>query len=80
MDRSELVNPDLAKERQNSTINLDEMKCFLGEMIYFNQENYHSALKYSNFEKFFQVVHLYKDQNFMYLYSHGPHILKYKQL
>lgn len=50
MNTSEVINPDLAKERQNATVKLDEMKSFLGEMIYLNQENYRSAIKYSKFK------------------------------
>lgn len=41
------VNPDIDKERKNSTIDLDKMKQYLGEYILLNKENYHSMLKYS---------------------------------
>ena len=34
------INPDLANERKNATIDVEEMKKFLGELIYFNSENH----------------------------------------
>lgn len=45
---SNTVNPDLVKERSNATIDLEKMKLFLGEMIYFTPENYYSMQKHSN--------------------------------
>ena len=43
------INPDLARERANATIDLPNMKQFLGEYIYTNKENYFKMLKYSQF-------------------------------
>lgn len=48
MSENEPINPDLIKERQNASVKVDEMKSFIGEMIYCNQDNYRLAMKYSN--------------------------------
>jgi hypothetical protein len=47
------INPDLAKERSKSTIDLAHMKQFLGEYIYTNKENYFKMLNYSLFSLFY---------------------------
>ncbi|RNA34484.1 peroxisomal acyl-coenzyme A oxidase 1 isoform X2 [Brachionus plicatilis] len=62
MNTSEVINPDLAKERQNATVKLDEMKSFLGEMIYLNQENYRSAIKYR--DVMVKTIKPISDENF----------------
>ena len=40
------INPDLAKERECSTVDVQSMKAFLGEMIYFTREEYDQAMRY----------------------------------
>lgn len=40
------INPDLDRDRKNATIDLDQMKLYLGELIYFSKEKYFSMLKY----------------------------------
>ena len=42
------MNPDLQKERNGATVDVERMKLFLGSLIYNGQENYHELLKYSN--------------------------------
>lgn len=46
MNQNATVNPDLVKERQNATIDVEKMKSFLGEMIYQSPEKHQLALKY----------------------------------
>jgi hypothetical protein len=41
------VNPDLAKERANATIDVQQMKEFLGQYIYGDLGNYKRMLNYS---------------------------------
>lgn len=43
---STLINPDLARDRQNATIDLEQMKLYIGELIYFTKDKYYSMLKY----------------------------------
>jgi hypothetical protein len=52
---SATINPDLARERANATIDLANMKQFLGEFIYTNKENYFKMLKYSLFIIFYYI-------------------------
>jgi hypothetical protein len=40
------VNADLARERAHATIDLDALKSFIGEQIYFTREKHQLALKY----------------------------------
>lgn len=46
MASNSLINPDLEKERKNASIDLNQMKIYLGELIYFSKEKYYSMLKY----------------------------------
>ena len=49
MNTATKVNPDIAKERQNATLDVEKMKLFMGENIYSNAETYKEILKYSNY-------------------------------
>ena len=41
------INPDLANERKNASIEVEKMKLFLGELTYLTLDNYHEMQIYS---------------------------------
>ena len=43
----EQINPDLLKERLNSTVDLQEMKTFLGRILYGSHENHANLIDIS---------------------------------
>jgi hypothetical protein len=48
-DNGRVINPDLVNERKNSSIDLEEMKLFLGENLYETAENYKKITAISNY-------------------------------
>lgn len=48
MKMSQSVNPDMLKERNNSSINLEKMKSFLGEITYGSSIKHHEMMEISN--------------------------------
>jgi len=56
MTSTNKVNPDLDKERKTASIDINSMKLFLGELMYFSLENYNEIQIYSknNLNKIFK--------------------------
>lgn len=72
---STTINPDLARDRQNATIDLEQMKLYLGELIYFTKEKYYSMLKYRKLVSFMLdvilIIELITEQNNKNRRRHG---------
>jgi hypothetical protein len=44
------MNPDIENERKNSNLNVENMKQFLGSILYGSQNDYKELMKYSRFQ------------------------------
>jgi hypothetical protein len=52
-NQNEVVNADLAKERQSATIDVKSMQDFLGELTYMTKDCYEKNIKYREMSKIF---------------------------
>ena len=50
------TNPDLEKERVSATLNLSQLKAFLGENLFGTREKHSQMMKFRNLKSFYQSI------------------------